>query len=59
VQCSNAEAVALRDWLSDDGWKDEIFLDPQCGSLFAREGMPSARLVNVPAFGRSADSITR
>ena len=24
---NNAEAVALRDWLSDNGWKDEIFLD--------------------------------
>jgi hypothetical protein len=24
---NNAEAVALRDWLSDSGWKDEIFLD--------------------------------
>jgi formylglycine-generating enzyme required for sulfatase activity len=30
---SNAEAVALRDWLADNGWKDEIFLDldPQRG----------------------------
>ena len=24
---NNAEAVALRDWLADSGWKDEIFLD--------------------------------
>lgn len=24
---NNAEAVALREWLSDNGWKDEIFLD--------------------------------
>jgi formylglycine-generating enzyme required for sulfatase activity len=24
---NNAEAVALRDWLVDNGWKDEIFLD--------------------------------
>jgi formylglycine-generating enzyme required for sulfatase activity len=24
---NNSEAVALRDWLSDNGWKDEIFLD--------------------------------
>ena len=24
---NNAEAVALRDWLADNGWKDEIFLD--------------------------------
>jgi formylglycine-generating enzyme required for sulfatase activity/tetratricopeptide (TPR) repeat protein len=30
---NNAEAVALRDWLSSNGWKDEIFLDldPQRG----------------------------
>jgi formylglycine-generating enzyme required for sulfatase activity len=30
---NNAEAVALRDWLSANGWKDEIFLDvdPQRG----------------------------
>ena len=30
---NNAQAVALRDWLSDNGWKDEIFLDldPQRG----------------------------
>ncbi len=30
---NNAEAVALRDWLTDNGWKDEIFLDvdPQRG----------------------------
>jgi len=30
---NNAEAVALRDWLADSGWKDEIFLDldPQRG----------------------------
>jgi TIR domain len=30
---NNAEAVALRDWFSDSGWKDEIFLDldPQRG----------------------------
>jgi formylglycine-generating enzyme required for sulfatase activity len=30
---NNAEAVALRDWLANDGWKDEIFLDldPQRG----------------------------
>ena len=30
---NNAEAVALRDWLSGNGWKDEIFLDvdPQRG----------------------------
>jgi formylglycine-generating enzyme required for sulfatase activity len=30
---NNAEAVALRDWLSENGWKDEIFLDldPQRG----------------------------
>ena len=30
---NNAEAVALRDWLADNGWKDEIFLDldPQRG----------------------------
>ena len=29
----NAEAVALRDWLVDNGWKNEIFLDldPQRG----------------------------
>jgi formylglycine-generating enzyme required for sulfatase activity len=29
----NAEAVALRDWLASNGWKDEIFLDldPQRG----------------------------
>jgi len=24
---NNAEAVALRDWLASNGWKDEIFLD--------------------------------
>src|SRR5262249_25404418 len=24
---NNAEAVALRDWLEREGWKDEIFLD--------------------------------
>jgi hypothetical protein len=24
---NNAEAVALRDWLANEGWKDEIFLD--------------------------------
>jgi hypothetical protein len=24
---NNAEAVALRDWLAANGWKDEIFLD--------------------------------
>jgi hypothetical protein len=24
---NNAEAVALRDWLEQQGWKDEIFLD--------------------------------
>src|SRR5580658_3908227 len=24
---NNAEAVALRDWLAGNGWKDEIFLD--------------------------------
>jgi tetratricopeptide (TPR) repeat protein len=24
---NNAEAIALRDWLADNGWKDEIFLD--------------------------------
>jgi hypothetical protein len=24
---NNTEAVALRDWLADNGWKDEIFLD--------------------------------
>jgi formylglycine-generating enzyme required for sulfatase activity len=24
---NNAQAVALRDWLADNGWKDEIFLD--------------------------------
>jgi formylglycine-generating enzyme required for sulfatase activity len=24
---NNAEAVALRDWLADNGWKDEVFLD--------------------------------
>jgi formylglycine-generating enzyme required for sulfatase activity len=30
---NNAEAVALRDWLAGNGWKDEIFLDldPQRG----------------------------
>ena len=30
---NNAEAVALRDWLAANGWKDEIFLDldPQRG----------------------------
>ena len=30
---NNAEAVALRDWLAHNGWKDEIFLDldPQRG----------------------------
>jgi formylglycine-generating enzyme required for sulfatase activity len=30
---NNAEAVALRDWLEREGWKDEIFLDldPQGG----------------------------
>lgn len=30
---NNAEAVALRDWLEDNGWKEEIFLDldPQRG----------------------------
>src|ERR1700736_5640878 len=30
---NNAEAVALRDWLADNGWKDEVFLDldPQRG----------------------------
>jgi len=30
---NNAEAVALRDWLANEGWKDEIFLDldPQRG----------------------------
>jgi formylglycine-generating enzyme required for sulfatase activity len=30
---NNAEAVALRDWLASNGWKDEIFLDldPQRG----------------------------
>jgi formylglycine-generating enzyme required for sulfatase activity len=30
---NNADAVALRDWLADNGWKDEIFLDldPQRG----------------------------
>ena len=30
---NNAEAVALRDWLATNGWKDEIFLDldPQRG----------------------------
>lgn len=30
---NNAEAVALRDWLAESGWKDEIFLDldPQRG----------------------------
>jgi len=30
---NNAEAVALRDWLGCEGWKDEIFLDldPQRG----------------------------
>jgi formylglycine-generating enzyme required for sulfatase activity len=30
---NNSEAVALRDWLADNGWKDEIFLDfdPQRG----------------------------
>ena len=30
---NNAEAVALRDWLADNGWRDEIFLDldPQRG----------------------------
>ena len=30
---NNAEAVALRDWLAAEGWKDEIFLDldPQRG----------------------------
>jgi formylglycine-generating enzyme required for sulfatase activity len=30
---NNAEAVALRDWLAENGWKDEIFLDldPQRG----------------------------
>jgi len=30
---NNAEAVALRDWLANNGWKDEIFLDldPQRG----------------------------
>jgi hypothetical protein len=29
----DAEAVALRDWLSESGWKNEIFLDldPQRG----------------------------
>jgi hypothetical protein len=29
----NAQVVALRDWLADNGWKDEIFLDldPQRG----------------------------
>ena len=24
---NNAEAVALRDWLEREGWKDEVFLD--------------------------------
>jgi hypothetical protein len=24
---NNAEAIALRDWLADNGWKDEVFLD--------------------------------
>jgi hypothetical protein len=24
---NNAEAVTLRDWLANEGWKDEIFLD--------------------------------
>ena len=30
---NDAEAVALRDWLADNGWRDEIFLDldPQRG----------------------------
>jgi formylglycine-generating enzyme required for sulfatase activity len=30
---NNAEAVALRDWLADNGWKNEVFLDvdPQRG----------------------------
>ena len=30
---NDAEAVALRDWLADNGWKDEVFLDldPQRG----------------------------
>jgi formylglycine-generating enzyme required for sulfatase activity len=30
---NNAEAAALRDWLADSGWKDEVFLDfdPQRG----------------------------
>lgn len=30
---NNAETVALRDWLADQGWKDEIFVDfdPQSG----------------------------
>jgi formylglycine-generating enzyme required for sulfatase activity len=30
---NNADAVALRDWLANEGWKDEIFLDldPQRG----------------------------
>jgi formylglycine-generating enzyme required for sulfatase activity len=30
---NNAEAVALRDWLASNGWKDEVFLDldPQRG----------------------------
>jgi formylglycine-generating enzyme required for sulfatase activity len=30
---NNAEAVALRDWLANEGWKDEVFLDldPQRG----------------------------
>jgi len=30
---NNADAVALRDWLANNGWKDEVFLDldPQRG----------------------------
>ena len=32
---NNAPAVALRDWLTENGWEDEIFLDldPQHGRL--------------------------
>ena len=35
---NNAEAVALRDWLAANGWKDEIFLDldPQRGIAAGR-----------------------
>jgi len=24
---NNAEAIAVRDWLADEGWRDDIFLD--------------------------------